>query len=141
MPAAQIHVGGRREVHLMKQEALPAGDGQEAPANRPPAQPDANHIELRSAPDSGATARNAAATDEVPAATSKWAVLGIVAVGVFMATLDSSIVNISLPTIAHYFGAALSGPVEWVIIAYLVIVAAGLLTIGRLADLIGRKPV
>ncbi len=70
---------------------------------------------------------------------SKWAVLGIVGVGVFMATLDSSIVNISLPTIAHYFGVALSGAVEWVIIAYLVVVAAALLTIGRLADLIGRK--
>ena len=31
---------------------------------------------------------------------SKWAVLSIVAVGVLMATLDSSIVNISLPAIA-----------------------------------------
>src|SRR5690349_17364994 len=64
---------------------------------------------------------------------SKWAVLAIVAVGVFMATLDSSIVNISLPAIAHYFGVPLSGAVEWVIIAYLVVTAAALLTIGRLA--------
>ena len=48
---------------------------------------------------------------------NKWAVLAIVAIGVFMATLDSSIVNISLPTIARYFGVPLSGPVEWVIIA------------------------
>jgi EmrB/QacA subfamily drug resistance transporter len=72
---------------------------------------------------------------------SKWAVLAIVAVGVFMATLDSSIVNISLPAIAHYFGVPLSGAVEWVIIAYLVVTAAALLTIGRLADMIGRKPI
>jgi EmrB/QacA subfamily drug resistance transporter len=70
---------------------------------------------------------------------SKWTVLAIVAVGVFMATIDSSIVNISLPTIARYFGVPLSGAVEWVIIAYLVMVAALLLSIGRLADLIGRK--
>src|SRR5215470_9297765 len=72
---------------------------------------------------------------------NKWAVLAIVAVGIFMATLDSSIVNISLPTIAHYFGVALSGAIEWVIIAYLVVIAGVLLTIGRLADMIGRKPI
>src|SRR6266480_5736396 len=71
--------------------------------------------------------------------TSKWAVMVIVAIGVFMATLDSSIVNISLPTIAHYFSVPLSGEVEWVIIAYLVATAAILLTAGRLADMIGRK--
>ena len=51
---------------------------------------------------------------------SKRAVMVIVAIGVFMATLDSSIVNISLPTIAGYFGVPLSGAVEWVVIAYLV---------------------
>jgi len=71
----------------------------------------------------------------------KWAVLGIVAVGVFMATLDSSIVNISLPTIATYFGVPLNGAVSWVVIAYLVATAAILLTAGRLSDMIGRKAV
>ncbi|HLZ20707.1 MAG TPA: MFS transporter, partial [Ktedonobacterales bacterium] len=71
----------------------------------------------------------------------KWAVLAIVAIGVFMSTLDSSIVNISLPAIAHFFSVPLSGTVEWVIIAYLVIIAAVLLTIGRFADMIGRKPI
>lgn len=73
--------------------------------------------------------------------TGKWAVLAIVGVGVFMATLDSSIVNISLPAIASYFGVPLNGEVEWVIIAYLVTTAATLLTIGRLADMMGRKPI
>jgi MFS family permease len=70
---------------------------------------------------------------------SKWAVLAILAIGIFMSTLDSSIVNISLPTIARYFGVPLNGAVEWVIIAYLVAIAGTLLTIGRLADMIGRK--
>src|SRR5258708_25219056 len=72
---------------------------------------------------------------------NKWAVLAIVAIGVFMATLDSSIVNIRLPAIANYFGTALTGAVEWVIIAYLVVIAGVLLTVGRLADMIGRKPI
>ena len=35
----------------------------------------------------------------------------------------------------------LNGTVEWVIIAYLVVTAATLLTIGRLADMVGRKPI
>src|SRR6266550_7125247 len=72
---------------------------------------------------------------------NKWAVLAILAIGIFMATLDTSIVNISLPTIAHYFGVPLNGAIEWVIIAYLVVIAGVLLTIGRLADMIGRKPI
>ena len=42
----------------------------------------------------------------------KWIVVAIVAIGVFMVTLDSSIVNISLPAIAHYFGVPLNGTIE-----------------------------
>ncbi len=72
---------------------------------------------------------------------SKWIVFAILAIGIFMATLDSSIVNISLPTIARFFGVPLSGAVEWVIIAYLVVTAGVLLTVGRVADTIGRKPI
>jgi EmrB/QacA subfamily drug resistance transporter len=73
--------------------------------------------------------------------TNKWLVFGILAIGVFMATLDGSIVNISLPTIAHYFHVPLNGAVEWVTIAYLVTTASMLLTAGRLADMVGQKPV
>ena len=73
--------------------------------------------------------------------SNKWAVLGLVVLGTFMTTLDGSIVNISLPSIARTFHAPFGGAVEWVIIAYLVVVAATLLTFGRVSDLIGRKPV
>ncbi len=69
----------------------------------------------------------------------KWTVLGIVAIGVFMATLDASIVNISLPKISHSFNVPLNGMVEWVIVSYLVVIASLLLTLGRLADMFGRK--
>ncbi|SPF48493.1 Drug resistance transporter, EmrB/QacA subfamily (fragment) [Syntrophobacter sp. SbD1] len=71
--------------------------------------------------------------------TSKWSVLAIVAIGVFMATLDASIVNISLPKISLYFRVPLGGMVEWVIIAYLIVISSILLTLGRLSDMIGRK--
>ena len=72
---------------------------------------------------------------------SKWAVMAIIAIGVFMATLDTSIVNISLPVIAQSFGVPLNGAIEWVIIAYLVVIAGVLLTTGRLADMLGHKPI
>ena len=71
--------------------------------------------------------------------TNKWAVLGIVAIGIFMATLDTSIVNISLPSISTYFLTPLNGLIEWVIIAYLISIASVLLTFGRLSDMFGRK--
>src|SRR5258708_14415295 len=44
-------------------------------------------------------------------------------------------------SIARSFGVPLSGAIEWIIIGYLVGIAAVLLTFGRLADMIGRKPV
>jgi EmrB/QacA subfamily drug resistance transporter len=72
---------------------------------------------------------------------SKWHVLGIVGTGVFMCTLDSSIVNVSLPAIAAHFGVPVGAEVEWVIIAYLVIIASTLLTVGRLADRLGHRPI
>ncbi len=72
---------------------------------------------------------------------NKWLVLALAGTAALMTTLDSSIVNIALPSIAHAFGVPLTGSVEWVLIGYLVTVAATLLTFGRIADMVGRKPV
>ena len=71
---------------------------------------------------------------------SKWVVLALSGTATFMTTLDSSIVNIGLPSIARAFGVPLSGNIEWVVIGYLVVIAAVLFTFGRLADMLGRKP-
>ncbi len=81
------------------------------------------------------------APDPFQERASKWAVFALAAPGAFMTTLDSSIVNISLPSIARAFGVPLNGAVEWIIIGYLVVIAGVLLTAGRLADMIGRKPI
>src|SRR6266576_4755441 len=70
-----------------------------------------------------------------------WATFLLVAIATFMTMLDASIVNIGLPSIARTFHTPIGGAVEWVIIAYLVVIAATLLTFGRLSDLVGRKPV
>jgi len=81
-----------------------------------------------------------AASGVVAPPASQWAVLAVVTVGTFMTTLDASIVNISLPSIASAFGTSLTGTVEWIIIGYLVVIASLLLSVARLADLIGRTP-
>ena len=56
-----------------------------------------------------------------------------------MAKLDTSSVNVSHPAIARAFGTTLSGPIEWVVIAYLMVVASLLLTVGWLSDRFGRR--
>jgi EmrB/QacA subfamily drug resistance transporter len=71
---------------------------------------------------------------------NKWVVLALSGTATFMTTLDSSIVNIGLPSIARGFGVPLSGTIEWVLIGYLVVIATVLLSFGRLADMVGRKP-
>jgi EmrB/QacA subfamily drug resistance transporter len=68
-------------------------------------------------------------------------VVALVCLGLFMTTLDGSIVNIGLPTIARAYGTPLGGTVEWIVICYLVVMGGLLLTFGRLSDMIGRSPV
>ena len=72
---------------------------------------------------------------------SRWLVLALAASSSFITTLDGSIVNIGLPAISETFHVGVSGAIEWVIIGYLVIIAAVLLTFGRLADMVGRRPI
>lgn len=70
--------------------------------------------------------------------TQKWWVLASVACGTFMATLDSSVVNIALPTLTKELGADLYW-IKWVVIIYLLVITCLLLPFGRLSDQRGRK--
>ncbi len=80
-------------------------------------------------------------TGELQGQMNKWIMLVLSSAATFMTTLDASIVNIGLPSIARTFHVEISGATEWIIIGYLVVIAAVLLTFGRLADMIGRKPI
>jgi EmrB/QacA subfamily drug resistance transporter len=82
-----------------------------------------------------------AADASLPSRKNQWAVFAVVAIGVLMATLDSSIVNISLPAIARSFHRPLNGVLQWVVMAYLLVIVSLLLTAGRLGDMLGRKPI
>lgn len=70
----------------------------------------------------------------------KWFVLGNIMLGTFMAVLDSTIVNVSLPKIMSSFGVGLS-TIQWVVTAYMLAMAAMLPTSGWLADKFGYKKV
>ncbi len=69
---------------------------------------------------------------------NKHIVFVFVAIGIFMSTLDGSIVNIALPSIMKDLNASLS-VVKWVMIIYLLTVSSFLLSFGRLSDIKGRR--
>ncbi len=70
----------------------------------------------------------------------KWYVLAAVGMGIFLGTIDSSIVNITLPTMVDYFQTSFS-TIQWVVLAYLLTISTLMLTVGRLGDMIGKKHV
>jgi EmrB/QacA subfamily drug resistance transporter len=67
--------------------------------------------------------------------------LALVAVmaGAFMSLLDTTIVNVALPTIQHSLGAS-DDSLEWVVSGYALAFGLVLIPAGRLGDSIGRKP-
>jgi len=70
----------------------------------------------------------------------KWLILSTVSLGSLMSTLDGSIVNIALPSIQQDFGIDLT-TVEWVVVAYLLVLGSLLLPVGRLGEVRGFKRV
>jgi NTE family protein len=67
------------------------------------------------------------------------AVLAIASLGVFMAFVDATIVNIAFPDIERSFSGSSIGTLSWVLNAYNIVFAAFLVAAGRLADLLGRR--
>jgi len=70
----------------------------------------------------------------------KWWVLLAVASGTFMATLDTSVINISLPRLNDYFTTDLTHT-KWVVLIYLLFITSLLLPFGRISDQYGRKKI
>ncbi|MFC1856023.1 MFS transporter [Thermodesulfobacteriota bacterium] len=58
--------------------------------------------------------------------------------GTYMAALDSSIINISMPTLTTFFNSEIS-TTNWIVTSYLLTLSGSLLVFGRLSDVIGRK--
>ncbi len=70
----------------------------------------------------------------------KWLVFAAVGMGVFLATIDGSIVNVALPTLVRELDTTFA-TVQWVVLAYLLTTSVLLLSIGRLGDMVGKKPI
>jgi NTE family protein len=66
-------------------------------------------------------------------------VLAVSSLGVFMAFVDATIVNIAFPNIAESFPEAGISTLSWVLNAYNIVFAAFLVAAGRIADLLGRR--
>ena len=68
----------------------------------------------------------------------RWMILAVVAVAQLMVVLDSTIVNIALPSAQHALGFANSDR-QWVVTAYALAFGSLLLVGGRLGDMYSRK--
>lgn len=65
-------------------------------------------------------------------------ILFVVCASILMANLDTTIVNISLPTISRDLGVD-TGVVSWITLSYFLAVTSLLLAFGRLGDLLGFR--
>jgi EmrB/QacA subfamily drug resistance transporter len=64
--------------------------------------------------------------------------LGATCFGLFMVMLDNTVVNLALPTIQRELGSGLT-ELQWIVDAFVLFLAAFMLTGGTLGDLYGRK--
>lgn len=69
---------------------------------------------------------------------NSWVILLVVALGFFMILLDTTIVNVAIPSIITALHASLD-QVLWVLNAYILVYAVLLITAGRLGDMYGPK--
>src|SRR5262244_1628121 len=69
------------------------------------------------------------------------AVVGVLALAVFMSSLDLFIVNLAFPYIGKQYPGTSLGSLSWVLNAYTIVFAAVLVPAGRWADRVGRRRV
>ena len=79
-----------------------------------------------------------AAPDIAQSDNNKWWTLIAVSIAIFMLLLDITVVNVALPDIQRDLDASFTD-LQWVVDAYSLTLAATLLAVGSLADLLGRR--
>ena len=68
----------------------------------------------------------------------RWVALIFLAVALLIISLDNTVLNVALPSIANDLGASSSG-LQWIVDSYTLVFAAILLTAGSMGDRLGRK--
>jgi EmrB/QacA subfamily drug resistance transporter len=76
-------------------------------------------------------------TSKADADPRRWIALFVLLLASFMNLIDVTIVNVALPSLQQNLGAD-PNQIEWVIAAYVLSFALGLLPFGRLGDIVGR---
>ena len=71
------------------------------------------------------------------APSARWA-LACLSLSMLMPSLDTSIANVGLPTLARAFDASFQG-VQWIVLAYLLAITTLIVGAGRLGDVMGRR--
>src|SRR5579859_3135091 len=66
-------------------------------------------------------------------------IVGVLALAVFMSSLDLFIVNLAFPYIGREYRGTSLGSLSWVLNAYTIVFAAVLVPAGRWADRVGRR--
>ena len=75
---------------------------------------------------------------DTPPLPRRWIGLAGIGTGIFMFTLDGSIVNVALPTLVIELHAGFA-TVQWIVLAYLLVVSSLVLGAARMGDLYGKK--
>jgi EmrB/QacA subfamily drug resistance transporter len=71
---------------------------------------------------------------------NRWIALAFMAISLLIISLDGTVLNLALPSIAKDLGSTAS-QLQWVVDAYILAIAGLLLTMGYLGDRLGRKPI
>ena len=80
-----------------------------------------------------------AASQSLPASRSTASALASLSLAMLLSSLSTSIANVALPTLSAVFQASFPA-VQWVVLAYLLAITALIVSVGRLGDLVGRRP-
>jgi EmrB/QacA subfamily drug resistance transporter len=68
----------------------------------------------------------------------RWWTLAGTCMGLFVLMLDSTVINVALPDIARDLDASTAG-LQWVVNAYLLVLASFVVSAGRVGDILGRR--
>jgi EmrB/QacA subfamily drug resistance transporter len=72
-----------------------------------------------------------------PTSSVRWA-LASLSLSMLMPSLDTSIANAGLPTLAQAFTASFQS-VQWIVLAYLLAITTLIVSVGRIGDIIGQR--
>ncbi|MES2942872.1 MAG: MFS transporter [Pseudomonadota bacterium] len=69
--------------------------------------------------------------------SARWA-LASLSLSMLLSSLGTSIANVALPTLAQVFGASFQ-QLQWLVLAYLLVITSLIVSVGRLGDIVGRR--